>query len=64
MLEIDDITRAEDELNSLMKNYKDTIEKIKQGDDDCKVLKYTISQKKLQLEDKLTKIAQNNDNNL
>lgn len=65
LIDINEITWAEDELNKLIKDYRETLEKIKHGeDDDCKKLKYSISRKKLLLEDKLMKIVENNSNNL
>ena len=60
ILDINDITNIEDELNKFIKNYKNNLEKIKHDGEDSKVLKHTTSQTKLKLQQKLEKIVEQN----
>lgn len=56
-MDISDITHTEDELNKLIKEYLNTIEKVKSGNK-CRKARSSISQQKLQLESKLLKMSQ------
>lgn len=62
--DLNDIVRTEEELDKLMKDYKINLDKIKNCDGDYRVLRTSISEKKLRLQNKLDMLVEQNKNNM